>query len=162
MEITFSICSGNEDEYRITLSPFEISLFPDNLKPLLTGIELTDVTLERTKGTNMTKANVLLKISNVIGEIFEENENLVLYFYCDDMHEIQRRDSSITPQKFRSELFTRMFERYVAMKCRTDITNTPIVIQAEDRTVYIHLIARKTHLSFVNTVKEIIADMSIK
>ena len=162
MDITFSICSGIEDEYRITLSPFEISLFPDNLKPLLDGIELTDITLERMKGTNTTNLTILLKISNIIGEVFEENENVVLYFYCDDMHDIPRRNTNISPQKFRSDLFTRMFERYISMKHKIDIVNTPIIIQTEDRDIYIHLIAKNNHMSFVNTVKSIIADMSVK
>ena len=94
--------------------------------------------------------------------MFEENETVVLYFYCDDMHDIPRRNTNISPQKFRSDLFTRMFERYISMKHKTDIVNTPIIIQTEDRDIYIHLIAKNNHMSFVNTVKSIIADMSVK
>lgn len=162
MDISISICSDSEDEYCITLSPFENSIIPDEIKLLLgKNIEIADITLERIKGTKPTRIDVLLKISNIIAEIFEENKNLILYFYCDDMHDILRRNKRVTPQKFRSDLFSCMFDKYITSNRLTNITNTPIEIIA-DRTIYIHLIARDVHLPYVNAIKDTIVNMASK
>lgn len=162
MDISVSINSKSEDEYRIILSPFNLDITPLEVREILgDSIEIADVTLERAKGDNPTDIGVLLKISNVIGEIFNDNENLILYFYCDDIHDILRRDKRVTPQKFRSNLFSRMFEKYMLSNGITDIINTPIEIKA-DRHIYIHLISRSIHLEYVKAIKDVIMDMESK
>nr|DAS63655.1 MAG TPA: hypothetical protein [Caudoviricetes sp.] len=162
MDISVSINSKSEDEYRIILSPFNLDIIPLEVREILgDSIEIADVTLERAKGDNPTDIGVLLKISNVIGEIFNDNENLILYFYCDDIHDILRRDKRVTPQKFRSNLFSRMFEKYMLSNGITDIINTPIEIKA-DRHIYIHLISRSIHLEYVKAIKDVIMDMESK
>lgn len=162
MDISVSINSKSEDEYRIILSPFNLDIIPLEVREILgDSIEIADVTLERVKGDNPTDIGVLLKISNVIGEIFNDNENLILYFYCDDIHDILRRDKRVTPQKFRSSLFSRMFDKYMLSNGITDIINTPIEIKA-DRHIYIHLISRSIHLEYVKAIKDAIMDMESK
>ena len=162
MDISVSINSKSEDEYRIILSPFNLDIIPLEVREILgDSTEIADVTLERAKGDNPTDIGVLLKISNVIGEIFNDNENLILYFYCDDIHDILRRDKRVTPQKFRSNLFSRMFEKYMLSNGITDIINTPIEIKA-DRHIYIHLISRSIHLEYVKAIKDVIMDMESK
>ena len=107
MDISVSINSKLNDEYRIILSPFNLDIIPYEVQELLgDDIEIVDVTLERVKGINPTDIGILLKISNIIGEILNDNGNLILYFYCDDMHNISRRENrGVSPQKFRSDLF---------------------------------------------------------
>ena len=157
MDISVSINSKSEDEYRIILSPFNLDIIPCEVREILgDSIEIVDVTLERAKGNNPTDIGVLLKISNVIGEIFNDNENLILYFYCDDMHDIL-----VTPQKFRSKLFSRMFDKYMLSNGITNIINTPIEIKA-DRHIYIHMISRSIHLEYVKAIKNAIMDMESK
>ena len=91
MDISVSINSKLNDEYRIILSPFNLDIIPYEVQELLgDDIEIVDVTLERVKGINPTDIGILLKISNIIGEILNDNGNLILYFYCDDMHNISR------------------------------------------------------------------------
>lgn len=125
-------------------------------------IEIVDVTLERVKGINPTDIGILLKISNIIGEILNDNGNLILYFYCDDMHNISRRENrGVSPQKFRSDLFSRMFDKYILSNGITNMINTPIEIKA-DRHIYIHLISRDTHLNYVNAIKNAIMGMASK
>ena len=162
MDISISINSGFQDEFRIILSPFENSIIPDEIRSLLgESIEIADITLERVKGDNPTNINILLKISSIIAGIFEDNPNLILYFYCDDMHDILRRDKKIAPQKFRSKLFSRMLDKYITSNKIKNIINTSIEIKA-DRTIYIHLIARDTHLPYVTAIKDVIVEMSSK
>ncbi|MEG2151560.1 MAG: hypothetical protein RRY36_10120, partial [Bacteroidaceae bacterium] len=89
------------------------------------------------------------------------NENLILYFYCDDIHDILRRDKGLTPQKFRSHLFSKMLEKYISSNGITNMINTPIEIKA-DRHIYIHLISRSIHLEYVNAIKSAIMEMESK
>lgn len=124
-------------------------------------IEIADVTLERVEGDNPTDIGMLLKISNVIGEVFNDNENLILYFYCDDIHDVLRRNKGLTPQKFRSNLFSRMFDKYILSNGITNMINTPIEIKA-GRHIYIHLISRSIHLEYVNAIKSAIMEMESK
>jgi hypothetical protein len=162
MDISVSINSKLNDEYRIILSPFNLDIIPYEVQELLgDDIEIVDVTLERVKGINPTDIGILLKISNIIGEILNDNGNLILYFYCDDMHDIPRRDKALTPQKFRSLLFSRMFDKYILSNGITNMINTPIEIKA-DRHIYIHLISRDTHLNYVNAIKNAIMGMASK
>lgn len=162
MEFSVSITSESDDEYRIILSPFNLDVIPDKVRELLAdNIEIADITLDRIKGESPTNIDILLKISNVIGEVFDDNENLILYFYCDDMHDVSRRDKILSPQKFRSDLFSRMFDRYIISNGITNIINTPIEIKA-DRHIYIHLISRKCHLKYVTAIKNAIMDMEAK
>lgn len=163
MDISVSINSKSDDEYRIILSPFNLDIIPCEVRELLgDDIEIVDVTLERIKGTNPTDIGILLKISNIIGEILNDNENLILYFYCDDMHNISRRESrAVSPQKFRSDLFSRMFDKYILSNKITNMINTPIEIKA-DRHIHIHLISRDIHFNYVNAIKNAIMEMESK
>ena len=165
MDFSVSILSKSGDEYRVTLSPIEYSIIPDEVRDLFVSegccIEIVEATLSSIKGESSTGAEVLFKISNVIGEVFAENKNMILYFYCDDMHEIERRDKTITPQRFRSRLFSKMFERYIKSNEVSDIVNILIELRA-DRDIYIHLIARQEHLVCVDALKRFIIDTTNK
>lgn len=77
------------------------------------------------------------------------------------MHDIPRRDKALTPQKFRSLLFSRMFDKYISSNSIINIINTPIEIKA-DRHIYIHLISRACHLEHVNAIKSTIMEMESK
>ena len=162
MDISVSISSQLGDEYRIIISPFDLEVIPCEVRDLLgDDIEIADVTLERIKGDHPTDIGILLKISNVIGQVFNDNENIILYFYCDDIHDILRRDQGLTPQKFRSTLFSRMFDKYISSNRITNMINTPIEVKA-DRNIYIHLISRSSHLEYVNAIKDAIMAMESK
>lgn len=162
MNISVSIHSKSDDEYRIILSSFDLDIIPCEIREQFgDSIEIVEVTLKRAKENNPTGIEILLKISNIIGEVLNDNENMILYFYCDDMHDIARRDKALTPQKFRSTLFSRMFDKYILSNGITDMINTPIEIKA-DRHIYIHLISRDTHLEYVNAIKSAIVEMESK
>jgi hypothetical protein len=162
MDILISINSNLDDEYRIKLSPFDFDLLPKEINNIsCNNIEIADITLEKVSGNSSANLGILLKISNIIAEIFEDNKNLILYFYCDDMHDVLRRNMNITQQKYRSKLFSRMFDKYIASNHITNIINTPIEIKA-DRDIYIHLIARDSHLNYVDMIKETLIEMESK
>ena len=113
MQITRPFSSPQDDNYLIRIGEFNKSMLPDFLAEALQDVEILDVTLERIEGNNITSLSVLLNITKFIADILRDNENSILYFYCDDIHDIPRRQKHIKPQHFRSILFSKMFERYV-------------------------------------------------
>lgn len=112
MKVTYPISTDDGDEYLVLIESFEKSILPDDIIEMLNNIEIVDITLERVSGVHATKPDILFEISNFVAGFLLDNENTILYFYCDDMHDIVRRNQSLTPQKFRSDLFSKMFERY--------------------------------------------------
>ncbi len=160
MDISFSVYSSLGDEYRVTLSTF--TNLPDTIVEILGNhIELVDVTLERISGSSIANVKILATISNIIAEVFEENENLILYFYCDDVHEIPRRNKNLSPQEYRSLLFSNMIDRYLFSKNITDIINTPIKIEAE-QDIFIHIISRKSQDIYVKAIQNEILSLNNK
>lgn len=162
MEISLSIDKDNSDIYRIIISSIDTNILPQNIIDLFyPDIEIADITLERTKGENKTKLDVLLKISAIIAGILEENQNLILYFYCDDRNDIPRRNSHESPQRFRSRLFSTMFDKYVQTHHEINFINTPINIRSNENDIYIHLISRKSQVAHIEGLKNfLINDLS--
>ncbi len=156
MDISISVYSSQGDEYRVKLSSF-INLPESILEILDDKVEIIDVTLERISGNRITNVKILSKISNIIADLFEDNENLILYFYCDDVHDIDRRNQNMSPQEYRSRLFSYMIDRYLISNNITNIVNTPIRIEIGDG-IFIHLISRSSHSKYVKSIQsEILA-----
>ncbi|WP_044267612.1 hypothetical protein [Bacteroides timonensis] len=77
MDISISINSGFQDEFRIILSPFENSIIPDEIRSLLgESIEIADITLERAKGDNPTNINIKYSI-----KINSYYKMIITYYY---------------------------------------------------------------------------------
>lgn len=161
MKVTYPISTDDGDEYLVLIESFEKSILPDDIIEMLNNIEIVDITLERVSGVHATKPDILFEISNFVAGFLLDNENTILYFYCDDMHDIVRRNQSLTPQKFRSDLFSKMFERYSSSHEKVHFVDVSFEINS-DRDIYIHLIARKSHLSYVSAIKTAITDMASK
>lgn len=161
MKVTYPISTKDGDNYLVMLESFEKSVLPDNLISMLADIDIMDVTLERVSGGHITNPSVLFEISSFIAGFLFDNENVILYFYCDDIHEISRRNHDITPQKYRSHLFSRMFDRYITTHHITEVVNTSLEIKS-DRDIYIHIISRRSHLDYANVIRTTIKDMESK
>lgn len=161
MKVTYPISTDEGDEYLLLIDPFEKSILPHDISEMINNIDIFDITLERVSGEHATKPDILFEISNFIAGFLIDNENTILYFYCDDMHDVMRRNQSMTPQKFRSNLFSKMFDRYVSSHAMDEFVDVTIEIKS-DRDIYIHLIARKSDLSYVNVIKTAITDMASK
>lgn len=161
MKITYPICASEDDKYLVMMESFNKSILPEEISNFLGDIEIVDVTLERVQGNHATPSSILFEISNIIAGFLLDNENIILYFYCDDIHDIPRRDYNMTPQKFRSRLFSKMFDRYISHNHVLEVTNTSLEIKS-DRDIYIHLIARECHLAYVNAIRNAIMEMEAK
>ena len=125
---------------------------------LLTAIVLFNL-VSCTNNTDISDTKENLSITGKIADLFAENENLILYYSCDDMNPIPSRNTKgankdLSVQEYRSNLFTHMFNSYMLSHQVSGISNTPIIIKGEGYTQYMHLIARDKHRSIVDLVKE--------
>lgn len=161
MKVTQPFRTIDGDEYLVLIESLTKSILPDGIIAALEGIDIFNVALERVSGECITNPNILFDISNFIAGFLLDNENSILYFYCDDINDIPRRNKSITPQKYRSDLFTKMFDRYTKTHSMEVFVDNPIEFKI-DREVYIHLIARNALLPHVNVIKEALIEMSSK
>ena len=159
MIITYPISDNFGNEYLIRIE--DCQNLPDEIMKELGNIKILDITLERISGEQYTNSGILSKISTFIAGVLLDNENAMLYFYCDDVHDVKRRDMEITPQKFRSDLFSAMCIRYVKAKSLKDIVDTTITAYA-DRDIYIHIIARRRHKKQVDAIRSSIENLSHK
>lgn len=158
---SYTIKTAEGDEYVIFISPVSKQSLWEELIAELEGIELYEISLNRMSGSNPTSSSLLFEISEFIAQTVIRHPDAIFYYYCDDMHDIPRRDKNITPQAFRSRLFSRMFERYVQKYHVNDIVDTPGTFRS-DRDIYIHFIAHARHHHAVQLLKQAIIDMGDK
>ena len=92
---------------------------------------------------------VLKAISNVLFKFMKENYNAVLCFYCDDLTDVARHHNELTPQEYRSRLFSRMFDMYVKANNVTDIVNYGIKIENDGYPRFVHFITPEMYLPAV-------------
>ncbi len=161
MKVTYPIRAVNGDEYLVRIESFNREMLPDDVKALLGSIEILDISLERVSGNTPTSPNVLFDISNFIAGVLNDNPEIILFFYCDDIHDVDRRNKSITPQKYRSRLFSRMFDHYTHSHVINYIVNTPLEFKT-DKDVYIHFISKQEHLKYVDAIKNTILGLADK
>ena len=165
MKVKLPISSKEGDDYLIRIESIDKNIIlPDfEISSLLNNIEILEISLERVNGNNHTEFGILHSISECIANVLMENANSILYFYCDDIHPIPNsRNRGISSQKYRSQLFSGMFDRYVHSKDLDDIRNIPLEIKLPEREIYIHLIARTTHFDEVNIIKDVIIGQTQK
>lgn len=78
-----------------------------------------------------------------------DNDTAVLCFYCDDVNDVACHHTELTPQEYRSRLFSRMFDMYVKSNDTAGIVNYCIKMEAEGTPRFAHFIAQEKYLSAV-------------
>lgn len=149
MRVSVSLVVDSTEEYRVGFETVETGFLQDEVFEYLNkeGIEIVEVLLERIKGSKKTSIAVLSEISEVIYSLFETNENVILYFFCDDLNEIPCTHKEIAPQAYRSGLFSAMFERFIRKRNVCDVDNVAVCIEALGRPEYLHFIVVSVHFS---------------
>lgn len=158
MIVSFDISTETQDVFRVVLSSGEDCFFAgkDVYELLDNKVEIVEIDLERISGNTPASINTLMKISEVIGNYFLQNNKAVLYYYCDDMNDIPvGNNRGLWPQQYRSELFGRMFQRRVR-GMNSDIVDVIVLLQQESRPIYMHLIARSAHQKYIEALKDYI------
>lgn len=159
-EQTFSFVNSSDDQYILSLAQDGDKFLSTTVSSELQkhGVEVWGILLLR-KGRreSVTSVSLLSEISNSITMFILQHPNAILYYQCDDMDEVpmngRKKNSGISVQKYRSMLFSLMFEkqvRYVPL----EIVNVPIFFDFMGHETYIHIIARENHMPWVNLIKD--------
>lgn len=161
MNYTFSISTRNGDEYRIMLFDADVSLLAESVQKTIAerGIDISEIMIDRVKGGESTAQEVLHAITGRVADLFAENENLVIYYSCDDINPIPSRNTkgankNLSVQEYRSTLFSHIFDSYMYSHQVSGITNTPVIINGEGYKQFMHLIARNKHQVIVDLIKD--------
>lgn len=156
MDLSFDIWNTKGDHIKVALSHYDlntISVLSDN--PLTLGLCFYDITLIRESGDDYVDYTMLSTVSNTLAKFLSENENTVLCFYCDANSEVKRSHTNISPQGYRSRLFSRMFEKYTTSHRAYGFVNHRVRIEVDDdlqHSQFAHFICRKEHENAVNEI----------
>lgn len=160
MNYSFAITTRHGDEYRIMIFDADVSLLANSVQETIAkqGIDISEIMIIRECGGNSTSSEILHTITSKIADIFAENENLILYYSCDDMNPIPSRNTrgankELSVQEYRSTLFSHIFDTYMDSHQVSGITNTPVIIKGEGYVQFMHLIARNNHQLVVDLIK---------
>ncbi len=156
MKFSISITS-NDNTVRLGLETADTSFLGESISKEIEsrGVEIVEVILDRELGKGLAGMALLDNISSVIANLFIENKNAILFFYCDDLNEIPRcRTRNISPQEYRSNLFSLMFERYVTKHGIQSVHDVTIRINAIDHCLFFHFISRDEHMDLIDEIKE--------
>ena len=158
---TFQIEEGN-NRYLLKLNSFtEQELVSWQLD---TSVEMYEVVLLRVSGDETTSFKSLAQISTFVKGFMYNHPAAILYFYCDDMHDILRahKHADYSPQQFRSYLFSALFDREMAKHPDPQLTNNIQTITIEQGTAYIHLITSRSNQHIVTNIFNQLIEYSTK
>ena len=161
MNYSFSISTRQGDEYRIMFIDADVSVLAENIQKTIVeqGIDISEIMIDRVRGGESTAQEVLHAITGRVADLFAENDNMVIYYSCDDMNPIPSRNlrganKELSVQEYRSTLFSHIFDTYMYSHQVSGITNTPVIINGEGYKQFMHLIARAKHQAIVDLIKD--------
>lgn len=159
MDISFDIHSDKGDQVRVALSYYDTeSLQVLTNDPLTLSLVFYDVTLVRVSGEDTVGIKTLKAICDVLFRFMNDNETAVLCFYCDDLTDVTRHHTELTPQEYRSRLFSRMFDMYVRANGIINIVNYGIKIEDDGNPRFAHFITPEKYLPAVKLLGNIIME----
>lgn len=153
------ISNDKGDLIKIALSCYDaeiIGMFTSDPRAL--SLRFYDVTLSREKGTGTVGYKVLNVVSETLGRFLSENTDVVLCFYCDDQTDVERHNRDLTPQEFRSELFSVMFDKYISVHGLTELVNHRVKIMDGEFPRITHFISRKEYLDTMIMMGELLSN----
>lgn len=136
MSLNQSFILNFEDGNSFDLHFSEISI--DTL-PIKSNLPIIDISLKANNANLQTSAKDLFKIADNVKEYLLER-NVILYYYCDTKPITNNFRQNISPQQFRFQLFSDLFERKnLDVFAKENI----IIMDAGKEFHYICLISRK-------------------
>ena len=159
MDIYFDIQTEMGSLLRVALSCYDLATLQYfTSDPAVLTLNFYDVSLRRLGEDGAVGQRALNAVSRTPASSLDDNEDAVLCFYCDEQTDIRRNDVSITPQEYRSRLFSAMFDRYVRSHKLTDVINYRVKIVKDDVPHFAHMICRRTHLRAAEIVGDILIE----
>ena len=159
MDISFDIHNDKGDQIRVALSYYDSEILQTfTSDPLTLTLVFYDVTLVRVAGEETVDVKTLKAICDVLFRFMNDNDTVVLCFYCDDLTEVTHNHKELTPQEYRSRLFSRMFDMYVKANGISDIINYSIKIEDNNTPRFAHFITPEKYLPAVKLLGNIIME----
>ena len=154
MEDFVTLLSTKEgDVYHITLSEDTV-LFSEATIQLLGNLKVIGIDLRRLVGHAPTGHEMLAAIERIIADFFLSHDDVMIFYYCDFINPIPHTSKNISPQEYRSNLFKRMFERYVSQHDVDGIHLSVITAKGIGETYFFHLIYRDEHASLAPMISQ--------
>ena len=137
--------SPDGDVYHITLSE-DHSVLSQEVLEALGNIRVVGIELRRLAGRHTTRHDVLAALEDSVAEIFLQNDDVIICYYCDFINPIPRtKKNSMPSQEYRSRLFDMMFQRYVKQHGLHDVRLSVVEINGINEIYYFHVIYRDSH-----------------
>ena len=161
MEVSFSLTYKEGNEIRVSLSSFPETAISD-LKEHLGNVEIVEVSLVRQRGEDMTDLATLSKLVERIGKFLNENPNVILYYYCDEMNSVpgMRPSRDISSPEYRNQLFSILYSKGARQFPELAIIDMPIVFIGEDHKTFIHLIYCEDLQDKADMIKNYLTDIA--
>ena len=137
--------SPEGDVYHIALSE-DKGVLSQEVVETLGSVHVFGIELRRLAGRNTAGHNVLSALEETIAELFLQNDNVIICYYCDFVNPIPKtKKNSMPPQEYRSKLFDVMFQRYVRLHGIHDVRLSVVEVNGINEIYYFHVIYREEH-----------------
>lgn len=78
--------------------------------PIACQFPIVDILLKAESSNTQNSVSDILQIADIIKKYIEEND-VILYYYCDTKPAAINKNKILSPQQFRFKLFSKLFER---------------------------------------------------
>ena len=168
MEIDKLSFSTHGSEILITFREVELKPLLESRTEEMGGSSVHEVFLSRRviaghgDGVDM---EALYPISAVMFDTLRKQPEDILYFYCDvkgDNLKVNARNKQITPQAYRSHLFSLLFDRETRRRGETAFVNEVLPVDCDGEVLYLHFIYDRRISERVDLLKNALEDMKAK
>ena len=163
MDLSFDLKNMTGDHIRVALSDYDrqiVEIFSKD--PFIQNLNFYNISLERIKKKSKYVNPVLLySICEFLLNFIKENPNTIYTYLCDAGSEIERHHSELTPQEYRSNLFSKLFDYYTFSNGITDYLDELIYIPDsadKNKDTYVHFIYNKVHHPRIKEISKIILE----
>lgn len=137
--------SPDGDVYHIALSE-DHGVLSSEILETLGNIRVVGIELRRLAGRNTAGHDVLAALEDAIAEIFLQNDDVIICYYCDFVNPIPKtKKNKMPPQEYRSRLFDVMFQRYVKLHGIRGVRLSVVEVNGINEIYYFHVIYRESH-----------------
>ncbi|MCD8387385.1 MAG: hypothetical protein LUD17_10920 [Bacteroidales bacterium] len=159
MDISFEIRNEKDDIICVVLSYYDaLSLGSITTNPAILSLNIYDVTLWRKSGSGNVGHKVLNAVCKKLMEIIKQSNDTIFCFVCDFSTDVPRRHRDMSPQEYRSNLFTRMFESFARHNDVYDLVNDVNIYEDNGEKRYFHFICSLKYLNEIHTLRDILME----
>ena len=161
MDFTFDFKNNMGDHLKVALSNYDkqiVEIFSKN--PDILNIDFYNVSLERkVRNSKFLNPRILIDICDTLANFMFEHPNSVLTYLCDPVSEVERHNNNLSPQQYRSNLFSKLFEYYTISHRIEDFIDGIIHIEeksTENGGIYAHFIYHKNLKPQIEVISKIL------